>query len=112
MILRLTGGSKTSAVACDGSGASDFRDAIVYGCKTPYQLNATGACPEASPPPGQATCVPNKTGSMVGPTEKALDDRRPVRLHINSPQIPIDRSDVYRVYADPKEALEAVGLSE
>ena len=75
VILRLTGGSKTSAVACDGSGASDFSDAIIYGCKTPYQINATGACPEASPPPGPATCVPNKTGSMVGPTEKALDDR-------------------------------------
>jgi hypothetical protein len=35
---------------------------------------------------------------------KALDERRPVRMHINYPQIPLDRSAIYRVYADPKEA--------
>jgi Putative Flp pilus-assembly TadE/G-like len=75
VLLRLTGGSRTTAIACDGPGAQDFRDAIVSGCKTPYQINAAGYCPDPAPPPGPATCVPLKTGEMAGPTEKALDDR-------------------------------------
>jgi Putative Flp pilus-assembly TadE/G-like len=75
VLLRLTGGSRTTAIACDGPGAKDFRDAIVGGCKTPYQINAAGYCPDPSPPPGPATCVPLKTGEMAGPTERALDDR-------------------------------------
>ena len=40
---------------------------------------------------------------------KALDERRPVRMHINYPQIPLDKSAVYRVYADPKEAEADAG---
>jgi polyphenol oxidase len=40
---------------------------------------------------------------------KALDERRPVRMHINHPQIPLDKSAVYRVYADPKEAEADAG---
>src|SRR5689334_14999653 len=40
---------------------------------------------------------------------KALDERRPVRMHINSPQIPLDKSAVYRVYADPQEAEADAG---
>ena len=40
---------------------------------------------------------------------KALNERRPVRMHINHPQIPLDKSAVYRVYADPKEAEADAG---
>jgi hypothetical protein len=75
VLLRLTGGSRTTAVACDGPGANEFRDAIVNGCKTPYQLNVPGYCPNPTPPPGPATCIPLKTGDMAGPTEKAMDIR-------------------------------------
>jgi len=41
--------------------------------------------------------------------KQALDNRRPVRMHINNPQIPLDKSAVYRVYADPKEAEADAG---
>jgi hypothetical protein len=75
VMLRLTGGSRTSAIACDGPGATLFRDAIVSGCKTPYQINAAGYCPDPAPPPGPATCVPTQTGSMAGPTLQGLDER-------------------------------------
>jgi putative Flp pilus-assembly TadE/G-like protein len=74
-MLRLTGGSRTSAVACDGPGANEFRDAIINGCQTPYQLNDGGFCPDPSPPPGPADCVPTKTGTTAGPTLQGLDAR-------------------------------------
>ncbi len=74
-MLRLTGGSRTSAVACDGQGASLFRNAIVNGCQTPYQLNDPGVCPDPSPPPGPADCVPTETGEMAGPTLQGFDAR-------------------------------------
>jgi hypothetical protein len=45
-MLRLTGGSRTSAVACDGPGAT-----------------------------GPADCVPTKTGTTAGPTLQGLDAR-------------------------------------
>jgi hypothetical protein len=75
VLLRLTGGSRSSAVACDGSGANEFRNAIVNGCQTPYQLNAAGICPDPSPPAGPADCVQTQTGTVAGPTLQALDDR-------------------------------------
>jgi len=75
VMLRLTGGSRTTAVACDGTGASQFSDAIINGCQTTYQLNDAGYCPDPAPPAGPADCVGLKTGEMAGPTEKALDDR-------------------------------------
>jgi hypothetical protein len=75
VMLRLTGGSRTTAVACDGTGANQFSDAIINGCQTPYQINDVGYCPDPAPPAGPADCVPLKTGEMAGPTEKALDDR-------------------------------------
>ncbi len=74
-MLRLTGGSRTSAVACDGPGAAEFRSAIVNGCQTPYQLNDPGFCPDPSPPAGPADCVPTKTGTTAGPTLQGLDER-------------------------------------
>ena len=75
VMLRLTGGSRTSAIRCDGSGANAFKDAIIYGCKTPYQLNSSGFCPDPAPPTGPATCVPTEPGGDVGPTQSALDTR-------------------------------------
>jgi hypothetical protein len=74
-MLRLTGGSRTSAVACDGPGAAEFRNSIINGCKTPYQLNIADVCPDPSPPPGPADCVPTKTGTTAGPTLQGLDER-------------------------------------
>jgi Flp pilus assembly protein TadG len=74
-MLRLTGGSRTSAVACDGTGASEFRNAIVNGCKTAYQLNSVGYCPDPSPPAGPADCIGTQTGTTAGPTLQGLDAR-------------------------------------
>jgi len=75
VMLRLTGGSRTSAIACDGPGAAEFRNSIINGCKTPYQLNTADVCPDPSPPPGPADCVPTKTGTTAGPTLQGLDTR-------------------------------------
>jgi hypothetical protein len=74
-MLRLTGGSRSSAIACDGPGANEFKNSIINGCKTPYQLNSAGVCPDPSPPPGPADCVPTKTGTTAGPTLQGLDTR-------------------------------------
>ena len=72
-MLRLTGGSRSSAIECDGSGAVEFRAAIINGCKTPYQLNAAGICPDPAPSPED--CAPTKTGAVAGPTLQGLDER-------------------------------------
>src|SRR4029077_18613883 len=45
-MLRLTGGHRARALACDGPGAAEFRSAIINGCQTPYQLNSVGVCPD------------------------------------------------------------------
>jgi hypothetical protein len=74
-LLRLTGGSRTSAIQCDGSGASAFRDSVAYGCKTKYQLNASGLCPDPAPPTGPPDCIPLETGTMTGPTSQGLNIR-------------------------------------
>ncbi|HUP33479.1 MAG TPA: Tad domain-containing protein [Gaiellaceae bacterium] len=75
VMLRLTGGSRTSAVACDGTGAAEFKESIINGCETPYQINPVGYCPDPDPPPGPADCVPTKTGTTAGPTLQGLDER-------------------------------------
>ena len=75
VMLRLTGGSRSSAVACDGTGAAAFRNSIINGCQTPYQLNPAGFCPDPSPPAGPADCIGLKTGTTAGPTLQALDTR-------------------------------------
>jgi hypothetical protein len=74
--LRLTHtGSRTTAVACDGSGNAQFIAAIQNGCKTTYQINASQLCPDPAPPAGPADCVPTKTGNLGTTVIKALDDR-------------------------------------
>ena len=94
-MLRLTGGSRTSAVACDGSGASDFSDAIIYGCKTPFQINAAGYCPDPSPPPGPGDLRRHEDREHGrARREKALDDRFASCPPVNWPD--------YDVAADPR----------
>jgi hypothetical protein len=75
VMLRLTGGSRSSAVACDGPGADEFREAIVSGCTTPYQINSAAICPDPAPPAGPADCVPTQTGTTAGPTLQGMDER-------------------------------------
>jgi hypothetical protein len=74
-MLRLTGGSRTTAIACDGPGASLFDNSLQNGCQTPYGINAAGYCPDPDPPADYATCVPTETGEMAGPTLHGLDAR-------------------------------------
>jgi hypothetical protein len=74
--LRLTGGSRTAAIACDGgSGASDWRYAIVNGCTDPYQTNKSAMCPDPSPPAGPPDCIPLETGKMASSAAAALNTR-------------------------------------
>ncbi len=73
--LRLTGGSRTTAIDCDGTGANAWRTAIVNGCQTPYQINSSDLCPDPSPPSGPADCVPVETGKMANSAASALNTR-------------------------------------
>jgi hypothetical protein len=90
-MLRLTGGSRTTAVACDGPGAAEFRNAIINGCQTPYQINDPGVCPDPSPPAGPADCVPTKTGTTAGPTLQGLDARFAACPSNNWPNFDVDK---------------------
>lgn len=74
-LLRLVSGSRSSAIACDGSGVANFTNSIQTGCTTPYQLNATGICPDAGVAPSPADCVNLETGNFGNPTSNALDTR-------------------------------------
>ncbi|HKU14247.1 MAG TPA: tyrosinase family protein [Steroidobacteraceae bacterium] len=40
---------------------------------------------------------------------RAVERKLPLRLHIDAPQIPLDKTTTYRVYADPKEAQADAG---
>ena len=74
VLLRLTSGSRTSAIACDGPGVDLFRTSIIEGCATPYQINEIGYCPDpANPDPSD--CVATQTGDFGNPTTAALDER-------------------------------------
>lgn len=90
-ILRLTGGSRTTAVACDGPGANLFRQALQSGCKTPYQINNVGYCPDPSPPAGPADCVATQTGTVAGPTLQGLDLRFASCPPVNWPDFDVAR---------------------
>jgi hypothetical protein len=113
VMLRLTGGSRTSAVRCDGSGANEFRDAIVYGCKTPYQLNKAGYCPDPAPPAGPATCVETQPGTDAGPTQQALDERFKACPANNWPQFDVASDPrVVKLMLTDFSALGGSGLSQ
>jgi hypothetical protein len=76
-LLRFTdnSGGRTTAIDCDGSGASKWVAALTNGCQTPYQLNSAGVCPDPSPPAGPADCVPLETGKMANSASSALNAR-------------------------------------
>jgi Putative Flp pilus-assembly TadE/G-like len=112
-MLRLTGGSRTSAVACDGPGAAEFRNAIINGCQTPYQLNDAGVCPNPAPPPGPATCVPTKTGTTAGPTLQGLDERFVTCPTNNWPNFDVDSDPrVVKLMITDFSALDGSGSTD
>jgi len=76
-LLRFTdnSGGRTTAIDCDGTGASTWRNSIVNGCQTPYQLNPSGICPDPAPPSGPADCVPLEPGKMANSASSALNTR-------------------------------------
>lgn len=76
-LLRFTdnSGGRTTAIDCDGTGASTWRNSIINGCQTPYQLNPSGICPDPSPPSGPADCVPLEPGKMANSASSALNTR-------------------------------------
>jgi hypothetical protein len=90
-LLRLTGGSRTTAIACDGPGANLFRQALLSGCQTPYQINNSGLCPDPSAPPGPADCVATQTGTVAGPTLQGLDQRFASCPSVNWPDFDAQR---------------------
>lgn len=112
VMLRLTGGSRSSAVACDGPGAAEFREAIINGCQTPYQLNEAGICPDPSPPAGPADCVETKTGAVAGPTLQALDARFSACPSYNWPTYELDDPRVVPLMITDFSALDGSGLTE
>ena len=112
ILLRLTGGSRTSAVACDGPGANQFRDAIINGCQTPYQLNPAGICPDPSPPSGPADCVPTKTGTVAGPTLQGLDQRFSTCPANNWPNYALDDLRVMPLMITDFSALNGSGSTD
>jgi hypothetical protein len=113
VMLRLTGGSRTSSVRCDGSGAAAFKDAIVFGCTTPYQINSSHLCPDPAPPPGPATCVPTEPGGDVGPTQAALNERFASCPPNNWPDFDVASDPrVVKLMLTDFSALGGSGLSE
>ena len=84
-MLRLTGGSRTSAIACDGPGAAEFRSAIINGCQTPYQLNSAGVCPDPAPPSGPRTVSRSRPGRRPGRRCRASTDASPRALRTTGP---------------------------
>ena len=72
-LLRLasTSGSHTYALDC---GGGNFRDQIVNGCATTYQINQADICPDpANPTPPD--CVPVATGDKTGQLDQGMDQR-------------------------------------
>ena len=112
-MLRLTGGSRTSAVACDGTGAAEFRNSIINGCQTPYQLNDAGVCPDPAPPTGPADCVPTKTGTTAGPTLQGLDARFASCPANNWPSYEVDTDPrVVKLMITDFSALDGSGTTD
>lgn len=112
VLLRLTGGSRSSAVACDGPGADEFRNAILNGCQTPYQINEAGVCPNPVPPVGPADCVETKTGAVAGPTLQALDDRFATCPSYDWPTYELDDPRLVPLMITDFSALGGSGLTE
>jgi hypothetical protein len=106
--LRLTGsGSRTTGVNCDGTGNSDFTNAIVGGCQTPYQINDNDICPDPSPPAGAADCVPLKTGNLGTTVTTALN----TRFNNTCPASTSPLRDLLMILTDPS-ALSGSGKTQ
>jgi Putative Flp pilus-assembly TadE/G-like len=66
-------GSQNQAFDCDVG--VNFRDEIVNGCVTPYQVNPNfPGCPETTPPT-PADCMNVETGDRIGQLEGGMDTR-------------------------------------
>jgi hypothetical protein len=111
VMLRLTGGSRSSAVACDGTGAAEFRASIINGCETPYQINDAGICPDPVPP-DPADCVDVKTGATAGPTLQGLDERFASCPAYNWPNYDPDSPRVVPLMITDASALGGSGMTE
>lgn len=72
VLLRLASGSGSQNQAVDCDRNVTFRDEIANGCTTPYQVNATGTCPNGDSP---ASCVPVETGDKRGQLRQGMNDR-------------------------------------
>lgn len=111
VLLRLTSGSRTSAVACDGPGFAIFRTSIVNGCQTPYQINEIGYCPDPADPDPK-DCVPTQTGDGVGPTLQGLDQRYASCPPYNYPDYPEDDPRVVILMITDLSALTGSGTTD
>jgi hypothetical protein len=111
VLLRLTSGSRTSAVACDGPGVSLFRTSIISGCTTPYQINEIGYCPDpANPDPSD--CVATQTGDFGTPTTQALDERYASCPPYSYPNYPEDDPRVVILMVTDLSALTGSGTTD
>jgi hypothetical protein len=111
VMLRLTGGSRSSAVACDGTGAAEFRESIINGCQKPYQINDAGICPDPVPP-DPADCVGAKTGATAGPTLQGLDERFASCPSYDWPNYDPDSLRVVPLMITDASALGGSGMTE
>ena len=112
VMLRLTGGSRTSAVACDGPGFDLFREAVIGGCETPYQINPVGYCPDPAPPAGPPDCVPTQTGEGAGPTLQGLDTRFAACPAYNWPTYEPDDPRIVKLMITDFSALGGSGTTD
>jgi hypothetical protein len=94
ILLRTTDASRSSAVQCDGPGATAFRGSIIAGCQTEYQINSADLCPDSGTAPSPADCVPLETGNMTGPTSQGMDKRFATCPALNWPN--------YNTQTDPR----------
>jgi hypothetical protein len=111
VMLRLTGGSRSSAIECDGSGAAEFKAAIINGCTTPYQINDAGICPDPAAP-SPKDCAPTKTGAVAGPTLQGLDERFSACPAYNWPTYEPDDARLVPLMITDYSALGGSGSTE
>jgi hypothetical protein len=71
VLLRIASpsGSRNQAIDCDVG--RNLEEEIATGCQTPYQVNPTLTCPDATANP--ADCARVETGDKVGPVQKGMD---------------------------------------
>lgn len=72
VMLRTASGSGSNSQALDCDAGVTFRDEIVAGCTTTYQLNQEAVCPNGDSP---ASCILTQPGDFLGQLRQGLDDR-------------------------------------